>query len=193
MSLHGFKPVDFGVRPNQVECRPAYREIEVRWIRPIDLRFGEPIPSFEDVEHKPGYLYVLGSRHHRALQAETIAYVGRTINLSTRFLDHAAVRHMHEKPRRQTFLSVGLVDFGTRKSATARTKQITEELEHIFIWALGPELNLSKQVCVPTYGSNGGDPWHIVNTGHTFSGAMPSEIIFPWMLTKARRRPRAKT
>lgn len=192
-SLYGFKPVDFGVPPNEVECRPSYREVTVRWTRPIDLPPSGPIRAFENIEEKPGYIYLLGCRPSRASQAEMIAYVGITKNLSRRFFNHARVGQMREEARRKPFLSVGLIDFGAMKAPTRRAKQITEELEHIYIWALDAEMNFNKQVCVPTYGANGGDPWHIRNIGHTFSGAMPSEIIFPWMLIKARRRPRAKT
>jgi hypothetical protein len=42
-------------------------------------------------------------------------------------------------------------------------------------------------------GANGGDAWHVINTGYQFSGQMPKEIVYPWMLVKpGRNRIRKK-
>ena len=107
--------------------------------------------------------------------------------MNCRFDNHPTADLLRKRKRR-TFLSIGDIDFGKLKNASAHTRQITEELEHILIWALWENLvNVNKQVCIPGFGTNGGGAWHIVNEGHRFRGRMPREIIYPWMLIKPGR------
>jgi hypothetical protein len=122
-----------------------------------------------------------------AQRRETIAYIGITDRLERRFRNHPTAEQLISRKRR-TFLSIGHIDFGRFTKPSARTKQMTEELEHILLWALWPDLeNINKLGCLPGWGENGTQPWHIKNTGHRFSGRMPREIVFPWLLIRPGR------
>jgi hypothetical protein len=39
-------------------------------------------------------------------------------------------------------------------------------------------------------GLNRGSGWQIVNTGHSFLGQMPAEIIYPWLIIKPQQAQR---
>ena len=183
---NGFKVSDLGGEPSEVDCKPAFREITIEWSKPKPWKRDEPAPV-ATVEKKPNYLYAISWDHHLAARRETIAYIGITSALDTRFNCHPKAEELVAR-KRSTFLSIGHVDFGRFRTSTNHTKQITEELEHLLIWALWQDLlNDRKMRCLPGYGSNGGDPWHISNIGHRFSGRMPREIVYPWMLVKPGR------
>lgn len=182
----GFKPADLGGEPGEVPCKPEYRAITITWSKPKAWLREEDAP-ISGAEQKPGYLYAISWDHHRAARKETIAYIGITKNLQRRFLNHPAAEELLAR-KRKTFLSIGHVDFGRYTTPSQRTRRTTEELEHILIWALWQDLiNDRNTVCIPGFGSVGGGAWHVVNQGHRFSGRMPREIIYPWMLVKPGR------
>ena len=53
-----------------------------------------------------------------------------------------------------------------------------EEIEHLLIWAVDEHLeNERKMFTLPGMGSNGGEAWHIRNTGYRFSGRMPNRPL----------------
>jgi hypothetical protein len=64
-----------------------------------------------------------------------------------------------------------------------------EELEHLLIWAVPGEYleNDRKQFTLPGMGAHRGHAWHVRNTGYRFSGQMPHEIVYPWMMIRAGR------
>lgn len=182
----GFKPADLGGEPSKVQCSPEYRLITIEWSKPRPWSRDDYAP-IDRAQKKPGYLYAISWDHHRAARKETIAYVGITSALDLRFDNHPKAAALIAK-KRKTFLSIGHIDFGRWTTASANTRWITEELEHILIWALWADLeNERKMFCVPGQGTNGGGAWHIINKGHRFSGRMPREIIYPWMLVKPGR------
>ena len=182
----GFKPADLGGEPHEVICNPSYKPITINWSVPQPWGRNECAP-ISLAKQKPGYLYAITWDHHRAARRDTIAYIGISSKLDTRFNDHPKAEALLAR-KRKTFLSVGDVDFGRLTSTSARTKQITEELEHILIWALWSDLtNDRKMFGMPGHGKNGGGAWHITNAGYRFGGRMPREIIYPWMLIKPGR------
>ncbi|MBY8823791.1 hypothetical protein [Sphingomonas colocasiae] len=184
---HGFKPADLGGEPNEFDCKPAFRPIEIDWSKPKPWGPSNEIAPISGAQQKPGYLYAISWDHQSAHHRETIAYIGITKNLASRFENHPSAEYLRSK-KRKTFLSIGHIDFGRIVNASARTKLVTEELEHILIWALWPTLeNVNKIMCIPGHGKNRGGAWHITNTGHRFRGRMPREIIYPWMLVKPGR------
>lgn len=93
--------------------------------------------------------------------------------------------------RGTTSLSIGNVHFADHTWTKTIPRSIAE-LEHILIWAIGPELNERKQYSLPGFGKSG-QAWHITNKGHRFAGRMPREIVYPWMLLKLGRDRSIKT
>lgn len=184
---YGFKPADLGGEPDELDCVPAFRPIKINWSKPEPWGPGDEEAPIGKAQRRPGYLYAISWDHHRAHRSETIAYVGITRSLETRFSNHPTSQKLRDM-KRKTFLSIGHIDFGRLTTTSHRTIRITEELEHILIWALWPDLvNERKMWRVPGYGRNLGSPWHVVNTGHRFRGRMPREIVFPWMIVKPGR------
>lgn len=182
----GSKPADLGGEPIELWCTPAFQEITITWSKPKPWLRGECAPV-DGAEKKPGYLYAISWDHHRAARHETIAYIGITTDLTARFENHPKANELLAR-RRRTFLSIGNIDFGRLTNPSARTRRVTEELEHLLIWALWLDLtNDRKMLCIPGYGKHRGSAWHITNIGHRFSGRMPREIIYPWMLIKPGR------
>lgn len=186
---HGFKPADYGEDHEELVERRALRRITINWKKPkhwLPTADGPPLPK---TLRRPGFLYALSWDHHLASRRETIAYIGITEDLTTRFVDHKKAKALLAR-KRKTFIAVGDVDFGRRINADDGTRRVIEELEHILIWALWGEqdlLNERKLLCMPGFGSRGGQAWHIINKGHRFRGQMPREIIYPWMLVKPGR------
>lgn len=182
-----FRPADLGGDPTEIECRPGFREVEIRWTKPEPWGPGDEEAPIGKAQMKPGYLYAISWDHHLAHRSETIAYIGITSKLDTRFSNHPTADHIRQR-KRKTFLSIGHIDFGRLQNASPRTRRITEELEHILIWAMWPDLeNICKQITIPGFGRTRGGAWHIVNRGHRFRGRMPREIVFPWMIVKPGR------
>lgn len=184
----GFKPSNLGGEPDEVSSKPAYRAITIEWTEPKPWGASDEMAPIMNAEIKPGYLYAISWDHHRAAHSETIAYIGITKNLDRRFHNHPTAEHLRAR-KRKTFLSIGHIDFGRWTTASAATRQVTEELEHLLVWTLWETLlNDRKMLCIPGYGTRRGGAWHITNKGHSFGGQMPLEIIYPWILVKPRRR-----
>ncbi len=186
---YGFKPADYGEDHEQLVARRALRRITIDWKAPRQWRPSDEGPPLPSTERRPGFLYALSWDHHLASRRETIAYIGITEDLATRFLDHRRAKELLAR-KRKTFIAVGDVDFGRRVNPDDGTRRVIEELEHILIWALWGDqelLNERKVLCMPGFGTRGGEAWHIMNTGYRFRGQMPREIIYPWMLVKPGR------
>lgn len=183
----GFKPADLGGEPGEFDSDPAFKAITITWTRPKPWGATDPDPPIADAEQKPGYLYAICWDHHLATRRETIAYIGRTDKLDTRFDNHPTAEALRQR-KRKTFLSIGHIDFGRWTTTSPKTRRTTEELEHLLIWALWPDLqNDRKIILIPGFGKHRGHAWHVTNAGHRFRGRMPREIIFPWMLVKPGR------
>lgn len=187
-----FKPVDQGGDPSDVcnsQGAPLYKPVVIDWQRPIPIG-GEDKILIPDAFLDPGYLYVLVRNHGNAKQRDLIVYVGITKSLKQRFVNHPKVDEIR-KARGSTSISIGRVDFGkfSRIPKSGELHRLAiEELEHIFIWTLWSDLwNDKKWFTLPGMGSNGGQAWHITNTGHKFSGRMPKRIVYPWILAEPRR------
>ena len=189
----GFKAADLGGEPSDLECSAKYQRITIEWSTPEAWGSKEELAPIDESLKKPGYLYAISWGHHRAKQLETIAYIGITDNLDRRFNNHPTADKLRAR-KRKTFLSIGRIDFGRLSNKSERTRWITEQLEHLFIWTLWQTLvNERKMVRMPGFGTGGGHAWHIINEGHKFGGHMPSEIVYPWILEKPRRLKRRKT
>lgn len=191
---YGFRPVDYGEDHEHLVARRALRRITIDWTKPLRWRPTDDGPPLPVTPQRPGFLYALSWDHHLAFRRETIAYIGITEDLGTRFREHRRAEELLAR-KRKTFLAVGDVDFGSRINPDESTRRVIEELEHILIWALGGEqdlLNERKVLSMPGYGTQGGSAWHILNTGYRFRGQMPREIIYPWMLVKPGRNRSAR-
>lgn len=184
-----FKIADFGGDIEQVcnsSNRRLYKPVTVSWSRPQIWRKDDPAPIGMP-EEAPGYLYVLTRNHHRAATKDKIVYVGITNNLKKRFDDHPKAEQI-SKLRGETSLSIGTLDFHGYRTAISFNRRAIEELEHIFIWSLWHTLcNEKKMFTLPGMGAHPGRAWHISNEGYRFSGRMPREIVYPWMLVKPGR------
>jgi hypothetical protein len=186
--LH-FKPADFGYDVEELSNGGGrlFKAVTIDWSRPRDWNEGERAPIDEEYL-EPGYLYAITRNHHRAKTRDTIVYVGITNNLDARFHNHPKARQFADM-RGPTGLSIGTVDFGSYRTAkTSGNRAAIEGLEHILIWSLWPTLfNDSKQMSLPRFKSSVAQAWHITNSGYRFSGRMPREIVYPWILIKPGR------
>lgn len=187
--MDGFKVANLGGNVTDIgdsQGKPLFKRVTVEWTTPLEWCPGGSAPTGL-AEDAPGHLYVIVRDHHASAQRETIAYVGLTNSVHTRFYQHPKAKSLAEK-RGKTLLSIGNIDFGDYRTAYRNNKEALEELEHIFIWTLWPTLdNEMKMFTLPGMGENRGRAWHIVNTGHRFHGRMPMEIVFPWLLVKPGR------
>ncbi|WP_420559713.1 hypothetical protein [Tepidicaulis sp.] len=184
---------DFGGSVEGIENSSGhsmYKDISIDWSRPRIWERYEPAPV-EEFERGRSYLYVLLRNHGRSNSKDRIAYVGITKNLNTRFANHPVARKLANM-RGETKLSVGEVDFGPYHHKRG-TRPSIEQIEHLLIWALGPTENTRKNFTLPGMGANAGRAWHLKNTGYRFSGQMPLEIVYPWMLIKPGRNRAAKS
>ncbi|MEJ0063291.1 MAG: GIY-YIG nuclease family protein [Alphaproteobacteria bacterium] len=155
-------------------------------LRPTVWERGKNTPQFNT---KEPFIYALIRNHGRYRTKNNIVYVGLTNSPETRFGNHEKARSIAKK-RGRTEFSYAPIDFITHRDKLKRIDKAMEEIEHLLIWALGFEFNLRnerKQFTLPGMGKNGANAWHIKNTGYRFSGRMPREIVFPWMIVKVGR------
>ncbi|WP_083897043.1 GIY-YIG nuclease family protein [Azospirillum sp. B506] len=183
-----FKISDFGGEVDEIcnsQDKRLYKPVTVTWTQPAVWHRNEAAPiGFP--EEAPGYLYILTRNHHRAKLKDEIVYVGITNNLKRRFDCHPKAEEISSM-RGETSLSIGNIDFHGYKTAITHNRREIEELEHIFIWALWKNLwNERKMFTLPGMGRLPGRAWHITNEGYHFSGRMPRELVYPWMLVKPR-------
>lgn len=167
------------------------------YIRPPELVWSEPRlwpkGSSAPISADDGpCVYALVRNHGSQLVRDKIVYIGLTSGPQTCFSNHPKAEEIVNR-RGRTCLSIAPVDFIRGKNSIERQSDALEEIEHLLIWALWPSLeNDRKMSTLPGMGTNGGDAWHILNAGYRFSGRMPREIIFPWMLVKPGRDRSAK-
>jgi hypothetical protein len=185
-----FKCADWGDidEIENAQGNPIFKEVAIHWSKPKIWHAGETAPIAED--EASNCLYCLVRDHHRASSKTRIVYVGITKDGKRRFVNHHVAKELTKK-RGQTSLSIGTVDFGSYWRSQG-TRLALEQLEHLLIWALWPELNDRKSYTLPGMGKNPTKPWHIRNLGYRFSGVMPRELVYPWMLVKPGRDRSAK-
>ncbi len=187
-----FKIADLGGEISDVQNsagRSLYKTATIEWNKPRIWKSGEGAPT-ELAEFAAGYVYALTRDHHRQKHKDIISYIGLTRNLSHRFYNHSKANELLSK-RGDVYLCIGQVTFERYHHRTGTAPAI-EQIEHLLIWAISPELNERKMFTMPGMGANAGRPWHIINQGYRFSGLMPREIVFPWMLVKPGRDRSAK-
>jgi hypothetical protein len=188
--LKQFKCADWG-DIDQIENAQGdkiFKKVVTHWSKPKILHDGEKPPIAED--EASNCIYCLVRDHHRANTKARIVYIGITKDANRRFVRHHVAEELTKK-RGQTSLSIGTVDFESywRKK---NTQLALNQLEHLLIWALWPELNDRKSCTLPGMGKNTTQPWHIWNMGFRFFGVMPRELVYPWMLVKPGRDRSAK-
>lgn len=167
---------------------PLFKEVELEWSRPTLWTIDQSVPDFDTNDP---FLYILLRNHGNLSEKNKIEYVGLTVSPRTRFGNHPKARGIRDKRGETLFSYAPIIMKG--KNNKGRTKQTLEEIEHLLIWALPFDLaNEKKQFTLPGLGSKGGNAWHIFNSGFRFSGRMPREIIYPWMLVEHGRDRSAK-
>jgi len=186
MPLAGFRAADWGDTPDDVRNgvdRPLYKRVELEWSRPTTWSKDQRTPTYETDEP---FLYALVRNHGNSLSRDRIEYIGLTESPGKRFGNHTTAHAIVAK-RGSVKFSYAPIRFVQGRNRIERIGRALEEIEHLLIWAIPDDLiNEKKQFTLPGMGSNGGNAWHIQNTGYTFSGRMPFEIVYPWMLLRHR-------
>ena len=163
---------------------PLFKVARLHWSTPTVWHRTERLPTFDTDQP---FLYALIDNHHRARQKDKIVYVGLTTNPKTRFGNHEKAIAIRDHKSETTF-SYATIDFIKGRNRLERIESALEEIEHLLIWAIGDHLiNERKQFTLPGMGTNGANAWQILNEGHRFSGRMPREIVYPWMIVKPGR------
>ena len=178
----GLKPAYWADEPSGI-CNaagfPLYQEVELKWSKPVRWPKQDRTPFFDTDEP---FLYALIRNHGNSHDKNRIEYIGLTTKPKSRFGNHETALEIKNKRGTMDF-SYAPINFISGKKSIDRIKKAMEEIEHLLIWAV-PEhlLNERKYFTLPGMGKHGGQAWHIRNTGDRFSGRMPREIVFPWML-----------
>jgi hypothetical protein len=158
---------------------PLFKKVELNWRKPTIWEKGTNKPEFDE---SGAFLYALVRNHGNSSQKDKIEYIGLTRSPKTRFGNHETAREIVAK-RGEVKFTYAPIEITRGKNSIVKLKSALEELEHLLIWAVPDDLwNDKKVFTLPGMGSNGGSAWHIKNTGYRFSGRMPREIIYPWML-----------
>ncbi len=182
----GYRPADWGAGVDNIENAAGnalYKRAELNWTTPTVWHRADATPTFETYEP---CLYALVRSHGNMTSPPHIEYVGLTTSPANRFGNHPTAREIVERPGVVKF-TYAPIDFVRGRDRLPRIGEALEEIEHLLIWAVWEHLqNQRKLYTLPGMGQNGGNAWHIVNSGYRFSGRMPKEIIFPWMLVKRR-------
>jgi predicted GIY-YIG superfamily endonuclease len=191
--LQGFTGADWGDEPASVCTRTGsglFNPVELNWSLPRRWQKGDTKPSFDTDEP---FLYILLRDHGNSRTKDQIVYVGLTKAPSTRFGNHETAKAIVAK-RGTVRFTYAPVDLRGR-NRLERVGRALEELEHLLIWAVPGEhlVNERKQFTLPGMGSRGGNAWHVQNTGYRFSGQMPREIVFPWMMVRPGRNRSLKS
>jgi hypothetical protein len=162
---------------------PLFKEAKLSWCAP---RLWERKAS-APVKTKDGpCVYAIIRNHGKSRQKDIIEYIGLTKKPNGRFPNHPTAKAIVSK-RGTTHLSMAPIDFIRYRNKIANTKRALEEIEHILIWTMQPRYNIKKNYTLPGMGKNGGNAWHITNAGYRFSGQLPLEIVFPWILIRSGR------
>lgn len=185
--MRNYRPSEWASDVSKIcnaQDNPLFVEAELCWSMPTLWTKEETKPRFETNEP---FLYALIRNHGKSSTKNHIVYIGLTTSPNTRFGNHETARDI-VRQRGQVHFSYAPIDFISGKNKIDRIGRALEEIEHLLIWALPDELhNQRKQYVLPGNGKHRGNAWHIFNTGYRFSGRMPREIVFPWMLIKPGR------
>lgn len=192
MEHRSLKPAFWGNAVGEVQNAagfPLFKEVNLVWSKPALWRKGQKRPPIS--ENEP-FLYSLVWNHGNSRAKDHILYVGLTRSPNTRFGNHRTAKEIVDL-RGSVGLTYAKVDFIRGRDKIRRIKQALEEVEHLIIWAVYQDLwNVRKLYTLPGMGKNRGNTWHIRNAGYRFSGRMPREIIYPWMLVNPGRNLTAK-
>ena len=187
--MKGYKPADWGTSPSLIENTGGsrlFKAVDLSWSKPEILPKSGEVSKFS---RDDSILYAVIRDHGKQQQTDNIRYIGLTMKPKTRFVVHAPIQKLAAL-KGTTRFSFAVVET-KGKNKEPRTKAALEAIEHILMWALwsdGHELdNEKKQNMLPGLGTNGSSAWQIRNSGYRFSGRMPREIVYPWMLLKAGR------
>jgi hypothetical protein len=180
--MRGFNGADWGDEPADVCTRAGtglFNAVELNWRPPKRWAKGEAQPTFDTDQP---FLYILLRDHGNARIKDQIVYVGLTKSPLSRFGNHKTAKAIVAK-RGTVRFTYAPVDFKGR-NRLERIERALEELEHLLIWAVPGDhlVNEKKMFSLPGMGKRGGRAWHVQNTGYRFSGRMPREIVFPWMM-----------
>ncbi|VFU10487.1 hypothetical protein [Methylocella tundrae] len=191
--MKGYKIVQWNDAVSKVcnsRDNPLYKEAGLHWSRPTIWAKEDSEPRFDT--EKP-FLYSLVRNHGKSLTKDHIVYIGLTTAPRSRFGNHETA-HEIVKKNGQVKFSYAPVDFISGKNRIERIGKALEEIEHLLIWAVRSKDMCNERKCftLPGMGKNGGNAWHIFNTGYRFCGRMPREIVFPWMIAKLGRDRTAK-
>lgn len=187
MTIRRLKQADWADDVSEIQNsagNPLFKTVELEWSRPKIWSKDMRVPDFDTEEP---FLYALVRNHGNSKTKDHIEYIGLTKSPSTRFGNHKTAKAIVNK-RGSVGFSYAPIDFIKGKNKIDRVSRALEELEHLLIWAVDDELeNQKKMFTLPGLGINGGNAWHILNKGYRFSGRMPMEIVFPWMLVRPGR------
>jgi hypothetical protein len=187
MTIPGLKPAywaDDVAHVQNAAGNPLFKQVELEWSTPTLWTSDMPLPEFNCSDP---FLYALVRNHGNAKTKDHIVYIGLTTAPSSRFGNHPTAKGIVNRKEEVGF-SYAPINFVTGKNKIERMSYALEQLEHLLIWAVDEHLeNEKKMFTLPGMGANGGEAWHIVNTGYRFFGRMPQEIIYPWILVKAGR------
>ena len=193
LTVSRLKPAAWGEDVTDVENAAGnslFKAVELRWSKPTLWTRDMSRPKFHT---EAPFLYALIRNHGNALTKDRIVYIGLTSAPATRFGNHQTAKEIVSL-KGQVGFSYAPIEFGSGNNRLERVTYALEQIEHLLIWAVDQHLeNEKKMFTLPGMGANGGDAWHITNTGYRFSGQMPKEIVFPWMLVKPGRDRTAKT
>lgn len=187
MTIPGLKPAYWADEVAHVENaagNPLFKSVDLKWSKPELLTKDKSKPTFESDDP---FVYAFTANFPKEQPKEHIVYIGLTANPKGRFLNHDKKNKLLKKHKEIGF-SCAIIDFIKGRNRIERLKGAMEEIEHLLIWSAFDDLvNDKKMYTLPGMGRNRGNAWHIRNTGYGFSGRMPREIIYPWMLVKNGR------
>jgi hypothetical protein len=182
-----FKPADFGGNPADI-CNgfgtSLYKRVSLHWSNPKVWKKGGSAPVGDNAGP---CVYALIRNHGKSQKKNMICYFGLSMKPNTRFYNHPTARGIVNL-RGEVRLSFAPVKFARGGNRLRSIKHALEEIEHILMWAAWQNLhNTRKLYLLPGAGLNKANAWHIENSGYRFSGQIPREIVFPWMLVKVGR------
>jgi hypothetical protein len=191
--MQGYKIADWGnIDRDLVNSagNALFKNVVLKWSRPTLWTKDMKCPKFDTDQP---FVYALIRNHGKASTKDRIEYVGLTNKPAKRFDNHPTAHAIVNK-RGSVQFTYAPIDFITGKNRIKRIGQALEEIEHLLIWTLYDNLeNRRKLYTLPGMGTNPGNAWHIHNEGYRFSGQMPREIVYPWMLVKPGRNRTAKS
>ncbi|WP_133636919.1 hypothetical protein [Zavarzinia compransoris] len=187
MTIKHLRPVEWAENISDIQNtagNSTFKSVELVWTKPSPWTKDMRVPDFKTDEP---FLYALIRNHGNSRTRDQIEYIGLTKSPLTRFGNHEVARSIVKK-RGEVGFSYAVIDFVTGKNRIDRISRALEDIEHLLIWAVDGKLeNQKKMRTLPGMGANGGNAWHIKNKGYRFSGRMPMEIVFPWMLIRPGR------